>query len=235
MKKENQQYIIRKYIIASSAIQAIQKDKTTIEEKICLVCMKVFTKRKKYSKNQWNKRLFCSKTCSSKYRQSILWNDPEYIKMMIETHKGYVMWEEQRKKISIALSKPRPNQTGEKRGKAWKGGVTRNLKEYKKVMDRKRRSMVYNAEGSHTQQDWEKLKEKYDYICLCCKKQEPEVKLTEDHIVPISRGGSDYISNIQPLCQSCNSRKSTKTISWIDEKWRELQMQQKPSAIGFSE
>ena len=74
--------------------------------------------------------------------------------------------------------------------------------------------------GSHTNIQWSELKKKYNYMCLCCKQQEPFIQLTEDHIVPLSIGGSNDISNIQPLCQSCNSIKHTKIINYL-ELWKE--------------
>ncbi len=82
--------------------------------------------------------------------------------------------------------------------------------------DRKaiRRERLIAQKGFHSNKEWEEMKLKYKSTCPSCFKIEPEIKLTRDHILSLSNGGSDDISNIQPLCVSCNSRKSTKTIRY---------------------
>jgi 5-methylcytosine-specific restriction endonuclease McrA len=52
------------------------------------------------------------------------------------------------------------------------------------------------------------------HTALRCGKQEPEIKLAMDHVVPLSMGGNHSIENIQPLCKSCNSRKHTKSVDY---------------------
>jgi 5-methylcytosine-specific restriction endonuclease McrA len=59
--------------------------------------------------------------------------------------------------------------------------------------------------GSFTGKEWKSLVAKFDGRCVCCGKT--PAKLTADHVVPVSRGGTNYIANIQPLCAPCNSSK----------------------------
>lgn len=80
-------------------------------------------------------------------------------------------------------------------------------------IDNRKARKYYNG-GTYTSNEWEELKRKYDYRCLCCNKREPEIKLTFDHVVPISKGGVNTIENAQPLCLSCNSRKKDKHIDY---------------------
>ena len=77
-----------------------------------------------------------------------------------------------------------------------------------------RRARKLAAEGSHTDKEWQSLKAFYDYKCLSCGKREPEIRLTRDHVIPLTKGGTDSIDNVQPLCARCNSKKNNKHIDY---------------------
>lgn len=77
-----------------------------------------------------------------------------------------------------------------------------------------RRTRKTQAGGSYTLDEWELLRAKYNYACLKCGKREPEIKLTADHVMPVSKLGSSNIDNIQPLCRSCNSAKGDRYIDF---------------------
>lgn len=95
----------------------------------------------------------------------------------------------------------------------WKGGVSAHP-QYRAYHSKIRRARKKGAKGTFTLEEWESLKERHNRRCLCCGRAEPEVKLTADHIVPLVRGGTNDISNIQPLCGSCNSRKNIKIVAY---------------------
>lgn len=65
-----------------------------------------------------------------------------------------------------------------------------------------------------TASDWTRLIARYSGSCAYCGCK-PE-RLTQDHIVPLIRGGRHAIGNLLPACQSCNSSKATKLlIEWL--------------------
>ena len=122
-----------------------------------------------------------------------------------------------RKKISIA-KKGKPNwyQLKNVLHPSWIDGRSKN-KEYVSWSRNKRNRIkkILNNNGHyHTFGEWQTLKAQYNWTCPCCKKSEPEIKLTEDHIIPLSKGGSDIIENIQPLCVHCNFKKHTKIFKY---------------------
>jgi 5-methylcytosine-specific restriction endonuclease McrA len=55
---------------------------------------------------------------------------------------------------------------------------------------------------------WRDVLAQYNGHCAYCGKK---VKLTLDHIIPLSRGGKHSKDNVVPACSHCNSSKGTKT------------------------
>ncbi len=76
----------------------------------------------------------------------------------------------------------------------------------------RRRANIRGSESRYTAQEWRNLVKKYNNKCLCCGRS--DVKLTVDHVIPLSKGGRNDISNIQPLCLSCNDKKGTKKTDY---------------------
>ncbi len=71
----------------------------------------------------------------------------------------------------------------------------------------RKNTMIYRTRktrggGSYTIYEWFNLCEFYDFHCLKCNKQFSFKQLAVDHIKPVSKGGSSFIWNIQPLCNN---------------------------------
>lgn len=50
-----------------------------------------------------------------------------------------------------------------------------------------------------------------NHTCRYCGGQPPEVKLTVDHVLPVTLGGTDDPSNLCAACKDCNAGKSSST------------------------
>lgn len=74
---------------------------------------------------------------------------------------------------------------------------------------RKRTAMRYGCEGHHTQKDIHSILVAQRWKCANCRVSIRK-KRHIDHIVPLSRGGSNNKSNLQGLCPACNMKKSAR-------------------------
>lgn len=78
-----------------------------------------------------------------------------------------------------------------------------------------RRGVAPDGVGSFTLEEWHALCASHNHRCACCGQEKP---LEIDHIVPLSGGGRNDISNIQPLCKPCNKHKFLRTIDYRNMK-----------------
>jgi 5-methylcytosine-specific restriction endonuclease McrA len=87
--------------------------------------------------------------------------------------------------------------------------------EVKRRSEQHRRARKRNALGSYTSQDLDKQLLEQRSLCFWCS--EPlESGWQVDHVIPISRNGSNWPENIVCACPSCNLRKQDKIpfIEW---------------------
>jgi 5-methylcytosine-specific restriction endonuclease McrA len=75
---------------------------------------------------------------------------------------------------------------------------------------KRRYAMKRGAVGRHTVEEFLKVCADQAYKCKYCMCPLLLQTVTEDHVVPVSRGGTDYIDNIVASCHLCNSRKKAK-------------------------
>ena len=98
---------------------------------------------------------------------------------------------------------------------AW---ISRN-KDYSRTNTANRRARRKKAEGKHTLAEIRDLVIKQKGKCAnpACRAKLGE-KYHRDHIIPLIRGGSNYIRNIQLLCKPCNLSKGSKdSITWVQQ------------------
>lgn len=78
--------------------------------------------------------------------------------------------------------------------------------------NRRRRALQYDAEGFTTPAEWAAILAAFNYRCAYC----PAPGTTLDHVVPLSRGGSNGPENVVPACGPCNSAKRAKyLLEWL--------------------
>ena len=92
------------------------------------------------------------------------------------------------------------------------------------------RARKAGAIGSHTFAQWMSCVEIHAWKCVYCDVALTPITLTKDHVVPLFKGGTNYVENLAPACKSCNSAKRGRTDfrpqkgQWIAPLWRALDL-----------
>jgi len=96
------------------------------------------------------------------------------------------------------------------RSKKWGEDNPEKVRQNKANNSRKRRAAKHASPSNFTAEVFKGLCDAYGNRCLACG--DTEAVLEADHVVPLTRGGSNDIGNIQPLCGTCNRKKFVSII-----------------------
>lgn len=77
-----------------------------------------------------------------------------------------------------------------------------------RMHENNRRARKLAAPGIHTAQDVRKQYERQHGTCYWCGKK--SIKYHVDHVIPLSRGGSNWPDNIVIACPTCNLKRTNK-------------------------
>ncbi len=73
--------------------------------------------------------------------------------------------------------------------------------------NRTTKSLRRGAEGTHTEKDVADLRVRQGGKCVLCGDGLRDGDFHIDHIIPLSKGGNNFVGNIQLTCSQCNIRK----------------------------
>ncbi len=78
-----------------------------------------------------------------------------------------------------------------------------------RCLNQRHRAAKEAVENTLTKEEWDNILAYYRNRCAYCG--EDMVRITMDHIVPVSKGGAHSASNVVPSCTPCNSSKRDRT------------------------
>lgn len=74
-------------------------------------------------------------------------------------------------------------------------------------LKRSERLAEARRKGRHTKAEWNSMVAFFNNTCVMCEGASNLNGVVKDHLIPVYQGGSDSITNLQPLCVLCNVRK----------------------------
>jgi 5-methylcytosine-specific restriction endonuclease McrA len=189
------------------------------ESKICSHCKEIKNSLEFYIRKDNGRCSSWCKSCQKKRNQSKDYKDSmkEYMRLYHKEYKNTDQYKEYQTKYRKS-GKSKEWFINYRKSDYGKQYHSNYIKDWYKTpqgkalaarCNHKRRMMTKNSVCDLTAEQWEEIKAGQNYRCVMCGE---EKKLTRDHIIPLSKGGELTKSNVQGLCQSCNSKKHTRIL-----------------------
>jgi len=87
-----------------------------------------------------------------------------------------------------------------------------------------RKAKKNGPDATLTPEQWQTIVDQFESKCAYCGTEvrrgsrSKRHKLTQDHVLPLSRGGTHSADNVVPACPPCNMSKGDKTLEeWMEE------------------
>lgn len=164
-----------------------------------------------------SKRYVSTGQCATcQYENRIKWreeNPEKDAESRLQSVRDWVARNPERKKELARKSNAKPEVSANNIARAakWKLLNPDRATELNRTHDRNRRARKREAEGHHTADDIVRLLERQNFKCSECRASIREkTNRHVDHIIPLSRGGSNWPSNLQMLCAKCNLHKAAR-------------------------
>lgn len=106
---------------------------------------------------------------------------------------------------------------------AHKEECAKKRKNYRKTLEGKEahkrgkikyRSLLSSVPATLTAKQWSEILTAHGFCCAYCGRPFSDgLQATQDHVMPVSRGGFHTADNVVPACQPCNSSKGARMIA----------------------
>ncbi|MDU1313944.1 MAG: HNH endonuclease [Clostridium septicum] len=216
--------------------------KNGIEYKECSTCKNIL-ELNKYSNNKssWDGLKPYCKSCASEkgktyrkenheedLRRKKEWYTNTKNRIEERTKKqltlGYKVCNKCNKELEIKKYRERPNggfysvcrECENKYNKYYRKENPDTYKAIHSITEQRRRKMAKKVISTFNNSDWKQCKEYFNNECAYCGRSLKN--LTQDHLIPLSKGGNYTKNNIIPVCRNCNSKKHNKDFfTWYKE------------------
>jgi 5-methylcytosine-specific restriction endonuclease McrA len=82
--------------------------------------------------------------------------------------------------------------------------------EYNRLNFQRYRARLKGVAATLTEAEWRGILTFFGHACAYCLRTDRP--LTQDHVIPVSRGGEHTAENVVPACLSCNAKKGNRPI-----------------------